>query len=177
MSADKSADSNGGFEMPVAGREHALLKPFEGKFRATVKIYMGAPEPQVSTGTMFNTFQLGGLYLHQDYQGDAPPQPHLAFIGRGYWGFNFGSQLYEGFWIDNASSMMQTESGTVDSTGKSWTMTSEFTNPRDGSTIKKRTEIKVKDADHHSMDSFMTAADGNEFRTMTIDYKRSYEPQ
>lgn len=173
MSEEKSTVSSSGFEMPCAGKEHALLKPFEGKFRAKVQIYMGGPEPQISTGTMVNSFQVDGLYLHQDYQGDAPPKPYPAFVGRGYWGYNFGTKKYEGFWIDNASSMMQNEAGTVDSSGKVWTMTSEFTNPNDGSTIRKKTEIKLQDADQHTMESFMTAADGNEYRTMIIEYKRA----
>ena len=163
----------GGFEMPRAGKEHKLLEPFAGKFRAEVSIHMGPGEPQKSTGTMVNTFQLDNLYLHQEYQGDPAPPPYPAFLGRGYWGYNFSSKLYEGFWIDNASSMIQTETGTVDSADKVWTMTSEFQNPRDGKTIKKRSVISLVDHDHHSMESYMTGADGREFKTMEIQYVRA----
>ncbi|MEQ1904881.1 MAG: DUF1579 domain-containing protein [Pirellulaceae bacterium] len=165
--------SGGGFELPRAGKEHQLLQPFSGTFRAEVSVHMGPGEPHKSTGTMVNTFQLDNLYLHQEYQGDAAPAPYPTFVGRGYWGYNFSSKMYEGFWIDNASSMMQTETGSVDAAGKVWTMLSEFQNPKDGKTILKRTVIRLIDHDHHSMESFMTGPDGGEFKTMEIQYTRA----
>ncbi len=74
------------FQLPSPGPEHELLKPFAGSFRATVKMWMGPGEPNVSTGQMKNSFQLNGLYLHQDYVGDADDGPFPSFAGKGYWG-------------------------------------------------------------------------------------------
>lgn len=122
---------------------------------------------------MENSWQVDGLYLHQDYTGDAPGGGYPAFLGRGYWGYNFSSGNYEGFWIDNASSMMQTEAGQVDAQGKNWTMLSEFINPRDGKTVGRRSVIKILDANRHTMESYMTGPDGNEFKTMEIEYVRA----
>ncbi len=161
------------FTVPRAGKEHKLLEPFAGRFRAEVLVFMGPGESHKSTGTMINSFQVDNLYLHQEYQGDPTPAPYPAFVGRGYWGYNFSSKLYEGFWIDNASSMIQTETGSVDATGKIWTMLSEFQSPQDGKTIVKRTVIRLIDQNHHSMESFMTGPDGREFKTMEIQYVRS----
>jgi Protein of unknown function (DUF1579) len=159
--------------MPKPTPQHALFKPFEGTFRAKVLIYMGPGEPLVTSGTMVNTFQLGGLYLHQDYSGDETGSPFPAFAGKGYWGFNPARSQFEGFWIDNASSMMQLEHGTVDAAGKVWTMFSEFVHPYSGQTVKKRTEIKLLDQDHHTMTSYMIDGTGHESRTMQIEYQRS----
>lgn len=167
-----SDSKNRGFQLPKPGHQHQLLEPFVGRFRADVELYMGPGDPQKSSGTMTNSWQLDGLYLHQDYVGDPPPPPYSAFVGRGYWGFNFGKNHYEGFWIDNVSSIMQMETGTVDESGKVFTMTSELDHPS-GVRMKKRSLIRVEDQDYNWIDSFLTGPDGREFRTMTIRYTRA----
>ncbi len=158
---------------PSPGAEHALLKPFEGTFRSIVKLFFGPNETMVHEGTMKNTFTLAGLYLFQDYVGDPNPGPWPAFLGQGYWGYNFGTKQYEGFWIDNASSMMQMETGTVDDAGKVWTMMSSFTHPHSNQTVRKRTVIRLLDIDNHDMTTWMTDALGQEMKTMEITYRRA----
>ena len=158
---------------PRPGSQHELLKPFEGRFRATVKLFMGPDQVHESTGVMVNTFQLGGLYLHQDYTGDAVDGPFPSFLGKGYWGFNTVVGRYEGFWIDNVSTVMQTESGEVDDTGKVWTMFGEVTHPATNQAMKKRSVITLLDGDGHRMDTFFTGQDGAEFKSMEIEYTRA----
>lgn len=157
---------------PVPGPEHARLKPFEGRFRATVKLWMGPGDPMIQMGTMVNAFRVGGLYLSQDYVGDLPPGSTQNFVGQGYWGYNTAAKEYEGFWIDNASTMMQLEKGTVDSSGKIWTMKSSFIHPHSGETVHKRSVIRLLDNDHNDLTSWMSGPDGNEFRTMEITFVR-----
>ena len=159
--------------MPTPGDEHAKLKPFEGTFKAVVKIWMGPGDPVESTGTIVNSFQLGGLYLHQDYQGDQVDGPFPSFEGKGYWGFNTTSQQYEGFWIDNASTTMQTEFGTCDEAGKVWEMNSEFIHPMNGETMKKKTVIELVDGDRHSMTAYFVNEGQPDFMNMRIDYQRA----
>lgn len=159
------------FQLPVPGAQHELMKPFEGTFKAAVKIWMGPGEPHLNTGTMNNRWILNGLYLEQDYRGDAVDGPFPNFEGHGFWGYNFAKECYEGFWIDTVSSQMQLESGTVDESGKIWTMTSEFQCPGAG-TMKKRSVITLVDQDHHKIESFISGDDGNEFKNMEIEYSR-----
>lgn len=158
---------------PVPGNEHALLKPFVGTFRATVTIWMGPGEPMVQHGTMVNQFQLDGLYLFQDYVGDPSPGPWPAFLGKGYWGYNTTTKEFEGFWIDNASTIMKLEKGQVDSTGKLWTMKNSFVSPYTGQPTSQRNEIRVLDNDHNDMTTWMPGPDGNEIKAMHIDFVRS----
>jgi hypothetical protein len=66
---------------------------------------------------------------------------------------------------------MQLETGSVDETGKIWTMTSEMVDP-EGGTMSKRSVITLKDDDHHSMESFFTR-EGQEFKAMEIQYSRT----
>lgn len=160
------------FQMPTPGAEHNRLKPFVGKFRAEVKMWMGPGDPMISTGTMVNTFELGGLYLQQDYVGDANEGPFASFEGKGFWGFNTTSKEYEGFWIDNASTTMQKETGKVDAKGKVWEMTSEMICPQTKQLLHKRSVISLIDNNHHKMEMFFKGADGQEMKNMEIDYSR-----
>lgn len=159
------------FQMPKPGEPHAKLNPFEGTFTADVKIFMGPGETQNSTGKITNSWHVDGLYLHQDYQGDAVDGPYPSFAGRGYWGYNPSKNTYEGFWIDNASSMMQMESGNVDESGMIWEMHSSDTHPTTGKEFTKRTVITLVNNDSHTHESFMNMGEG-EFKTMEITYSR-----
>jgi len=161
------------FSMPQPGDHHAKIKPFEGTFKSEVKMWMGPGEPMVSTGTIANTWQVDGLYLHQDYVGDQTEGPFPRFKGQGYWGYNTTSNLYEGFWIDNASTTMQMESGDVDADGKVWTMHSEVTCPQTGQAMQKRSVITLIDDDHNKIEMFFTGDDGNEMKAMEINYTRA----
>lgn len=169
-------EMNPGFQMPRPGPEHIRLEPFAGTFRAEVEVFMGPGEPQRSTGTMTSTFQVGGLYLHQSYAGDSSSPDWPAFVGQGYWGYDFGSKKYEGFWIDNASTLMQRESGDFDPSTNSWTMESSFLHPALGRQISKRSRIQLVDRDHHRMETFMRAGDQAETLAMRIAYTRIESP-
>lgn len=170
--AEQKAEMCEGFQMPSPGPEHELLKPFEGTFQAEVKMWMGPGEPAVSTGTMVNSWKLGGMYLHQDYVGDATDGPFPSFAGQGFWGFNSNSKMYEGFWIDNASSMMQNESGSVDQSGKVWTMTSKMPCAQTGQLMTKKSVITLLDNDNNKLEMYFTGDDGNESKAMEINYRR-----
>ena len=170
--SDATKTENQEFTMPAAGPEHKKIQPFEGTFKSEVKMWMGPGDPMISTGTITNSWKLGGLYLHQDYVGDAVEGPFPSFAGQGYWGYNTGTKKYEGFWIDNASTMMQTESGDVDADGKVWTMHSEVTCPQTGVPMKKRSVITLIDDDHNKIEMYFTPEDGNEMKAMEINYTR-----
>ncbi len=160
------------YQMPTAGTEHKRLKPFAGKFRAEVKMWMGPGDPMVSTGTMTNTFELGDLYLQQDYIGDASDGPFPSFEGKGFWGFNTTTNQYEGFWIDNACTNMQNEKGSVDAKGKVWEMKGEMICPQTKQTFQKRSVITLFDNNRHKMEMFFKGADGQEMKNMEINYER-----
>ncbi len=170
--AESSSTPSPEFAMPTAGEHQQRLTPFAGKFRSTVKIWMGPGEPMISTGTMTNTLELNGLYLQQDYVGDPNDGPFPSFAGKGFWGFNPHSGNYEGFWIDNASSMMQLETGTVDSSGKIWEMHSSVKVPPHGEPQNRLSRITLIDANRHKMESFFTAPGGRLAKGMEIDYER-----
>ncbi len=155
----------------ASGKEHERLRAFVGTFRAQVKMWMGPGEPTLATGTMTSTMQLEDRFLHQEYKGDPGEGPFPNFQGRGYWGFNKATGQYEGFWIDNASTIMQVDAGDVDDSGKRWEMKGEMVGPT-GDPFVKRSVITLDDEDHHSIDMFFIHGD-KESKAMEIRYTRS----
>ncbi len=159
--------------MAATGEEHEKMRPFAGTFRATVRMWMGPGDPMVSTGTMVNEWDLGGRFLRQTYTGDPNEGPFPEFEGRGYWGYNTIAKQYEGFWIDNASTIMQTETGEIDESGKVWTMVGEMPNPsQPGQTMVKRSVITLDDEDRHRMEMYFDTGEG-ETKSMEIEYQRT----
>ena len=160
-------------EMAAPGPDHERLRPFLGTFKATVSIWMGPGDPMVSTGSMTNSLALGGRFIRHEYKGSPSPDPtpFPEFEGQGFWGFNKNTQEYEGVWIDTASTIMQHESGTVDESGKVWTMTGEIVGP-DGEASTKGLSTALIDDDHHSLEMFFSK-DGQEFKGMEIQYARA----
>ena len=157
--------------MAAPSEEHAMLLPLVGTFAATVKIWMGPGEPQVTTGEMTSSMDLGGRFLNQSYKGNPDEGPFPDFEGRGFMGYNKTDGVWEAVWIDSASTVLQVERGSVDEAGKVWTMKGEMTNPQTGQPITKRSVITVIDDDHHSMEMFFEGEEG-EMKGMEIQYER-----
>lgn len=153
--------------------QHDLLSPFEGTFSTVVKLWMGPGEPMISTGSMVNDWVLGGCYLRQTFMGDPFEGAQEAFEGTGFWGYDPTLGVYQGFWVDNASTIMQLETGTVDETGKVWTMTGSMPNPGTGELMKKRSVITLQDHDHHLVESFFSESADSEFKAMELRYTRT----
>ena len=171
QSVAQETDAQSCEAMGATTGEHAMLKPFVGTFAAEVTMYMG-PEPIVSTGTMTNSLDLGGRFLHQSYQGDPSDGPFPPFQGRGHWGYNTGAKRWEGFWIDTATTAMQREHGDVDESGTVWTMASPPTvHPGTGQEMTKTSIIRLHDEDHHTLEMHFKTPDG-EFKGMEIKYSR-----
>ena len=158
-------------EMSAPTEQHKRFELFAGTFKAELKMWMGPGDPIVSTGVLTSTLVLGGRFLQQVFKGDPGAGSVPVFEGRGFWGFNKATNKYEGFWIDTASTEMQTEVGEVDTAGRVWTMVGEITDPK-GNTLKKRSVITLEDNDHHKMEMFFSAPDAKEFKAMEIRYER-----
>ncbi|MFG0275009.1 MAG: DUF1579 family protein [Phycisphaerales bacterium] len=154
------------------GAHHSRMKPMAGEFRAAVKMWMGPGDPMEMTGTMVNSWDLGGRFLKQTYRGDGDAGPFGQFAGRGYWGYNDANGRWEGFWIDSASTMMHTETGHYDDGAEQWTMVGTLTNPETGQPMQKRSVFRVLDQNRHTMETWFAGPDGAEFKSMEIAFER-----
>jgi len=170
--AEQATQSDACAQMGAMTKEHELFKPFEGTFKAEVKMWMGPGDPMVMTGSMVNTLDLGGRFLKQVYKSDGCDGPFGDFQGRGWWGYNTVDKRFEGLWIDTACTIMQVEHGQVDSSGKKWTMKGSMSNPETGQPMGKRSVITLQDNDHHTMEMYFSTPEGEQ-KCMEIKYERA----
>jgi hypothetical protein len=151
---------------PSAG--HKALEPVVGTWDAKMTMWMapGAP-PQESTGTGENKWVLGGRFVEQRYEGNFMGQP---FSGVGYTGYDNFKKKYVATWMDTMGTMIMVSQG--DAAGKTLTMSSTIDDVITGKSTAVKSEIKIVDADHHTMEMWGPDSTGKPFKTMEIVYTR-----
>lgn len=151
------------------GPEHRALDAFVGTWKATVTSWMdpSAP-PEVSTGTMVNSWILDGHYLDQRFSGEMMGTP---FQGIGTWGFDVAAGKYFGTWKDSMSTTLMLSYGGPSRDGKTFEMSGSFTDPMTGEPKVSEEVIRVEGPDRHVLDMYENR-DGKRVKTMEIVYER-----
>lgn len=148
---------------PAPGPEHEILKKMEGTWTAKVK--MGDNE---SPATVTYKLECGGLWLVSDFRADFGD---MKFQGRGMDGYDPDKKKYVSVWVDSMSARPMFLEGTFDKEKKTLTMTGEGPGP-DGKPAKQKMVTQHTDDDHHVFTMYVTGADGQEVKMMTIEYTR-----
>jgi hypothetical protein len=150
------------------GANHDKLKAMAGSWKATVKAFMGGPQPMISEGTSQNDMVLGGRYLEQRYKGTFMGKP---FEGIGYTGYDNQTGMYQSVWMDNSSTWMMTSSGTMDDASKTLSLKGMATG-MDGKPMEMRTQLKWADPSTMVFTMFGNMG-GQEQPMMEITYKKA----
>lgn len=154
------------------GPEHArLVEQFAGTWDTTISMWMDpAGEPMVERGTSANTAVLGGRHVRMEYSG---PFMGQTFEGLGYSGYDNVTGKYHSTWLDNMSTGRHVADGDYDPATRTYTYTGQMHDPmRPEAAVPVRETVQVLDADHHVMEMFETR-DGQEARTMRIEFRRA----
>jgi len=159
-----------GHEMPKPGKQHELLKQFEGTWDTVAK-FQGRPgEPAMeSKGSETATFGMGGFWVTFEYQGDMKGQP---FTGRGAMGYDQQKQKYVGTWIDSMKSGMFLSEGTADADGKRFTMIAQGFCDAEGKAITMKQVYEFKNKDAWTLHFLAPNPDGKDQEVGTIEYTR-----
>jgi len=144
------------------GPEHAFLKEGEGTWDATAKS-MG----KESKGTLSCKMALNGLWLLEQYQGEAEG---VAFEGRGATSYDPAKKKFVNVWIDSMVTSPMVSEGTYDKEKKILTLLGNMPMP-DGKSMKTTITIAYKDANTKVL-SLKGNMDGKEFEMVEITYKR-----
>jgi hypothetical protein len=144
------------------GREHELLRKFEGEWDATVK-FQGSESKAVS----HNEVTLGGFWLVTHYKGEFAGAP---FEGRGATGYDPAKKKYVGTWIDSMSASLLVLEGDFDKDRKTFTETGEGPG-QDGKPMKMKGVYEFKDADT-TVFTMYGVADGKDQEMFQITYHR-----
>jgi len=151
------------------GPEHRALDAFVGTWNATVSSWWdpSAP-PEVSTGTMTNSWILDGHHLEQRYSGNMGGQP---FSGIGTWGFDVAAGEYHGTWQDSMSTALMVSHGSRSKDGKTFDMVGTNTDPMTGKRARAEEQIVIESPNRHTM-TMWEMKGGERVKTMQIVYER-----
>ncbi|MEZ6021604.1 MAG: DUF1579 domain-containing protein, partial [Planctomycetota bacterium] len=159
-------------EIGTTGIEHERLQPMLGTFNATVRYWMmPGGEPTLSTGTMKNTWILGGRFLQGDYSGSFEGMP---FVGLSLTGYDKVRGKYVGSWVDSSSTAMANIStGEMSKDGRTITFYRNSPDCMTGKDTDSKEVLEIIDANTHRMSMWGPAPDGTWFKMMVIDYSRA----
>ena len=149
------------------GPQHEKLKAMVGTWDATIKSWMGGPEPTVSTGVMKNEMMLGGRLLASEYKGKFMDQ---SFDGYGLTGYDIKAGKLKSFWTDTMSTAWMVFDGGMSTDGKELTSAGTM-DGMDGKPMQVRTVTKIDGADKHVYTMYGQVA-GKEMPMMEITYNR-----
>jgi len=151
---------------------HKALGDIVGKWNFNMKWWQ-TPEakPQESKGTASNKWIFGGRFVQQDAKSKMGGQ---KFEGVGYTGYDNVKGEYQSVWMDNMSTGMMISNGSRDTASNTLTESGTFACPMTGDKAKWfRNELKIVDKNEHVFAMFAKTADGKEYKTMEITYKRA----
>lgn len=155
--------------MSQPGPEHALLKHFEGTWKAKLTFGVPGMEPVTSEGTMRNSIIFGGRFLQHDFTGELMGFP---FKGQGLLGYDDLKKEWFNTWIDSTNNGIMVSRGTYDADSKTWTLKGTAINPETGKEETQREVLKLIDDDMHIMEMWGPGPDGQEAKMMEIVYTR-----
>jgi hypothetical protein len=150
------------------GPMHALLNPLVGKWKTSVKTYMG-PEPTVSEGTCERVLIMGGRFLQSKYAGDFAGMP---FEGMEILGYDNALKQFRSVWVDNMGTTLTIGvNGQADASGKVITMNSMMEDPATKKPLPVRMVTKIVDQNTNTF--VMTCnKEGKEIKQMEMTYTR-----
>lgn len=129
MSPEMQAMMEAYMEAGTPGEQHAELAESAGEYKATVKSYLGGPEPMVSEAISTREMILGGRVLHETFRGDMMGQP---FVGHSMVGYDNVRQMYWSTWVDSMSTTIMTSWGTWDDEKQALVMEGSYSDPLSG---------------------------------------------
>ena len=169
--ADQKAMMEKAKVLMAPSEAHKVLDNFVGQWNYTSKFWMDpAGEPEVSTGSATQMLVYGGRFLKQEVKGTWMGE---AFEGVGYTGYDNVRQEYTSVWIDGMMTGIMVSAGQYDAATKTLRQAGTVSCPMTGNKNHPcRSELKIVDADHHTLTSYTNGLDGKEVKAMEIAYER-----
>lgn len=157
-------------ELATPGEAHSHLEYLIGDWLCTSTMTMDPEQqPLESEGSARSEWALGGRFVQTTFTGSFQGMP---FEGIGFVGYDNSTEQYEGFWIDNMGTMMLPLSkGSLNEEGNIFTMERPYDDPS-GAWTKMVDRTTIHGPDHHTFEMFFADDNGNEYKTLNIEYRR-----
>jgi hypothetical protein len=154
---------------PKPGKEHDLLKQFEGDWDVRSTWMPPGQKEQECQGTETARMTLGDFWLVFDTNSKRDDGP---VEGHGMMGYDSHKRTYVGVWTDSACPYLSHFGGDADATGKTFSMKSHGTDPKTGKECKGRMIFEIVDKDHRTLRFYGPDQAGKEILTGVIYYTR-----
>ena len=159
-------------ELATPGAEHARLDALVGTFHADLTMW-NAPglEPETMTGTMVNSWIMGGRFVQSDYSSEWMGQP---FYGMGLFGYDKLQGAYMGTWCDTFSTWLAPLGvGQLSEDGNRIVTHKDMVDPMSGLLNHVREVLTFVNDDHHRHEMYTSSEEQDEYLMMRIEYKRT----
>lgn len=157
-------------EMPAPVREHELLKQFVGEWESEIEITLAPGKAPKKGKGAESSRMLGGFWLVADGKGEMDGMPGMT--SQLTLGYDPQTEKYVGTWVDSMNSYLWTYEGTVDSTGKIFTLETEGPCPLKPGLVRFKEVIEFKSADHRVFTSSMQNDDREWVQMVSAHYHR-----
>ena len=157
-------------EMPKPAKEHELLQQFVGEWEVKMEAVMGPDAKPIKCEGTEKARSLGEFWIVAEGVSTPMGQKMESVMQLGY---DPATKKFIGTWIDSASGHMWKYEGSVDATGKIFTLEAEGPNMlAPGKTAKYRDVTEFKSQDERTLASSMLGEDGKWMQFMAATYKR-----
>lgn len=157
-------------EIPGINMKIQVLGAMVGEWLYKAKWWESANvEPVVSLGKSIIEWKSDGIIIEQVAVGSSNKH---AFEGMGVTGYDSEEEEFSSVWIDNTGTGIMTGSGSYDHETRSITEHGVLSCPLEGKKNYRGVTRFVND-DRFTYELYSTDADGYEFRTVEIVYKRN----
>ncbi len=164
VSSPKSASE---FRAPLPGPEHQVLADNVGTWEASIEIHPSPGAPAItSKGAVRSRLACGGMWLISDFLNET-----TGFEGHGICGYDPAKGKYVGTWVDPMRTFIALSEGSWDPVSRAMTMWYEASGPQ-GSKLRWREVTETLGPDTQVWRQYMMGADGQEFESMTVTYRR-----
>ncbi len=160
------------------GEFHAKLNPLVGKWTFVTKARMGPDQPwEESPGKAEYKWGLGNRALYHEVKANPSEKDAMMggpFEGFGITGYDNMTKKYYNVWTDNMGTGVMNSTGTVDSSGKTFTYSSAegYICPMTGEKHTPKSILKILGDDKVVFEMYDKSPDGKEYMTLEVTYTR-----
>ncbi len=157
-------------QLPGPEKEHQWLAQFVGEWSTKSRADMGPGQPAMECEGSISSRMIGGFWVLNEVKGD---MAGTEMVGIQTVGYDPAKKKYVGTWVDSMVNHMWRYEGTVDATGKIFTLEAEGPNfMAEGKLTKFQDIYEFKSADEMALSSRMLGDDGKWITFMTGTAKR-----
>jgi len=166
---EQSPEMQAWIEYMTPGPMHEMMSKTTGEWNVNTKYWMDpAGEPMETEGKATVEMILGGRYMKSTHTGTMMGMP---FEGISLQGYDNATGEFTSIWIDNMGTGFSISKGKYDEATNSINFEGSMLDPITKNDLNFRQVVKTIDDNHFMFEMYMNY-NGQEFKSMVVDYSR-----